>query len=160
MWSSLVIGFDFFIVAIPLHVLFCRLTSSYKFMSKSVLVGLSVLLFLCGYQHQSSSVDFVSVYVFATLWFAYLSFILALVKSTTLKMLDALAKDVNGELHLNEFTRFFHQDEGLKNRLVTMKMNGFISIQHEKLCLTQRAQKTLSFVDFIRRLFALVEKQT
>lgn len=160
MWSSLVIAFEFFVVAIPLHVLICRLTSSYKFMSKSVLLGLFVLLFLCGYQHQSSSVDFVSVYVFVTLWFAYLTFILALVKSTTLKMLDALARDVNGELHLNEFTRFFHQDEGLKNRLITMKMNGFISIQHEKLYLTQRAQKTLSFVDFIRRLFALVEKQT
>ncbi len=160
MWSSLVIAFEFFVVAIPLHILICRLTSAYKFMSKSVLLGLFVLLFLCGYQHQSSSVDFVSVYVFVTLWFAYLTFILALVKSTTLKMLDALAKDANGELHLNEFTRFFHQDEGLKNRLITMKMNGFISIQHEKLYLTQRAQKTLSFVDFIRRLFALVEKQT
>ena len=160
MWSSLVTAIEFFVVAIPLHILICRLTSSYKFMSKSILLGLFVLLFLCGYQHQSNSVDFVSVYVFVTLWFAYLTLVLAMVKSTTLKMLDALAKDANGELHLNEFTRFFHQDEGLKNRLITMKMNGFISIQHEKLYLTQRAQKTLSFVGFIRRLFALVEKQT
>lgn len=160
MWSSLIMAVEFFVIAIPIHILICRLTSSYKFISKSVLIGFFVLLFLCGYQHQTSSVDFVSMYVFSTLWFSYLMIVLALIKSTTLKMLDALAKNVNGELHVNEFTRFFHKDEGLKNRLITMKMNGFISIHHEKLYLTQRAQKTLSFVDFIRRLFALVEKQT
>ena len=155
MWSSLMIAVEFFVCGIPLHILICRLTSSYKFISKTLVVGVFVLLFLAGYQHQSSAVDLVSLFMFSTIWFAYMMFLIGVVKSHQLKMLDSLAKNPNGELHLNEFARFFQQDAGLRSRLISMKMNGFIDIRSEKLCLTQRARHTLSFVDFLRRIFLL-----
>lgn len=155
MWASFVIAFNFFLFALPLHVLFCRLTSSYKFMVKSLLLGLFFVLFLAGYQHQRNSVDLVSLYVLGTLWFSYLMIIVRLIKSTSFKMLHALAAHPNGELHLNEFRHFFREDEGLKNRIISMKTNGFIAMRSERLCLTPKAKHTLSFVLFVRRVFSL-----
>ena len=155
MWTSFVIALEFFLFALPLHVLLCRLTSSYKFMMKSLLLGLFVVLFLAGYQHQRNSVDLVSLYVLGTLWFSYLMLIVRLIKSPSFKMLHALASNPNGELHLNEFRRFFKEDEGLRNRIISMKTNGFIALRRERLCLTPKAKHTLSFVVFVRRLFSL-----
>lgn len=155
MWSSLVIALEFFVCAIPLHIMVCRLTSTYKFVSKSLVLGIFVLLFLCGYEHQTNNVDLISLYMFSTLWLGYLLLIFNLMKSTTLKMLDVLSREPHGELHLNEFTQFFYEDEGLKNRIFSMKSNGFIFLKRDKLFLSQRAERILVLVQILRRLFAL-----
>jgi len=155
MLSSFLIALQFFLIALPLHLLVCRLTSSYKFVLKSILLGLFTLLFLAGYEHQKSSVDLVSLYLFTTFWFLYLKQLIQISKSSSYRMLAALASNPNGELHLNEFCASFKEDERLKNRIILMKSNGFISLNNERLCLTSKAKYTLSIMAFMRRLFSL-----
>ncbi len=155
MWSAFLIAFEFFLIGIPLHVLLCRLTSSYKFMAKSLFLGFFMLLFLAGFQHQTSSVDFLALYVFSTCWIFYLINIFRLAKSPLLKVLNILAKNPQVGLHPDELGRFFHHDQELSNRIVSMKTNGFLIVRSERLCLTTKAQKTLAFVRWLRKTFCI-----
>ena len=77
MGESIILTFQFFLGAVFIHLLLCRVSAS-RFMFKGLGIGLLAVLLMIFFQFQKKEIDLISLYLLGTGWLAYLMFFINL----------------------------------------------------------------------------------
>ena len=147
----------FFAVVLALHILLCRFTGQYRFMLKSLSLGLLIGILLLIYQYQHRKLDIISLYLFTALWFSYLICFINLLNSVTLKMLDDIANSPTMKLHYNDFDSYFTEEGALESRIKAMEVNNFITRDWDLVKLKLKGSVLASIILLIRKIFSISE---
>lgn len=153
--SALLTSLVYFALAVGAHFIICRLSGEKKFMLKGLAAGLVFFAAACANEWRTGRFDPVLLYLLATLWLTYLIFLINLLNSVTLKMLERLAGAPAVAMREEDFRGIFSGENGIKARLADMKINGFILDDGKSLRLTPKAGLLLKTVFTIRRVFSI-----
>lgn len=154
MGESIILTFQFFLGAVFMHLLLCRVSAS-RFMFKGLGIGLLAVLLMIFFQFQKKEIDLISLYLLGTGWLAYLMFFINLLNSVTLKMLSALSESRNEVLLNTDFDNFFSEENGLASRIDSMIENGFLESRNDELSLTSRSLFMVWCVSLLRKIFSM-----
>jgi len=124
-------------------------------MLKGLLLGISSCASLGVYFYHQGTVDIIGLFIFFTAWLFYLMAFINLLNSATLKMLEKLHNEPNGFLYADDFEIVFNEEDGLKTRLASMELNGFIAQKNHVIILTSKAQIFLKIIYFLRKLLSI-----
>lgn len=157
METSIILTIQYFLVAIFIHVIICRISPS-RFMFKGLTLGLLTVIVCIYFQIENNRIDLVSIYLLGTGWLAYLMFFINLLNSVTLKMLQALSDSNEGILLNSDFDIFFSEENGLQSRVSSMIENGFLKQKGSELKLTSRSLFMVFWVNLLRNIFSMNEQ--
>jgi len=155
MWATLTVSVTFFAAAAAAHLLLCAFTGGSRFVLKSLLTGFIFLALAAAWEYRSGALDFVSLYLYATAWLAYMIFFINLLNSVTLKMLACLAEAPDGAMEETGFLTIFNEETGINTRLRDMTANGFIKLEDGRLSITGKAGILLETVFLIRKFLSI-----
>ena len=154
LWNTVQIVLLFLVGSVLLHILICQITAPSKFMLKGLFIGITATTILAGYFFKLRQLNLVGLYLFLTSWLFYLMAFINLLNSATLKMLARLYSEPQGFLYSEDFKLAFNE-AGLRSRLETMDLNGFIKHQEQAILLTPKAKLLLKIIFLLRRVLSI-----
>lgn len=146
-----------FSAAVSLHILLCRFTSQKQFVLRHLVFGLFIFFVLLLYQIKYRKIDFVSLYIFTSLWMIYLIFLVNLMNSVTLKMLEYISNSSSMKVHQRELDSQFSKEDFMTSRITAMENNNFISCSGDIVKLKTKGVILALMIIFIRKIFSITE---
>lgn len=146
-----------FMVSSLVHMVLCRIFGTPRFMFRSLLQGVLTVPLFAYFQLNNGGLDIVALYIFFALWIAYLACFINLFNSVTLKMLEVIANSPEEKLHVDGFDSHFTEEDSVDSRIKSMELNGFLTVDGQKVALTSKGNNFVNIILFLRAIFSIKE---
>jgi len=149
------VSVSFFIFALLVHFIFCRYTNQNNFLAKGFLFGAIITTMLIIYLNLTDGLNIIAPYILFTLWAFYLSIIVNLTNSVTLKMLKNLYQSPEGSLDKNYLSQAFNEEDGFRNRIAMLEKNKLIIYRNNELIVTKKGVWLMKIITHIKYVFSI-----
>ncbi|BDA79166.1 hypothetical protein LPTSP3_g20960 [Leptospira kobayashii] len=146
-----------FLLLIIIHWILCRLTGSERFVLKSLSVNFLFIVFSFYFFFLHFGIlDSLFIYLgLVILWNSYLVFFINLQNSISFRILLTIFDSKEKSLSYAEITKFYSDEESLRDRLSSMEINQFISLNKDSIKILPKGITFANVFLFFRNLFGI-----
>jgi len=146
---------SFLILTVIAHIFLCQITNKNKFLLKSFGLGGVASLIYVACIFLMPNFNLIGLYIFFTLWVAYVAAFINLTNSITLKMLENLYLNPTENTQTKIAKKSFNSKKGFESRLLLLENNNFIRRKNNVINLTIKAKWLLKIILVIKLILSV-----
>ena len=146
---------NFFILTIIAHIFLCQIINKNNFLLKSFGLGVIASLIYVSCIFLKPNFNLIGLYIYITLWTAYLAGFINLLNSITLKMLENLYLNPTENTQTKIAKKSFNSKKGFESRLLLLEKNNFIRRKNNQVNLTIKAKWLLKIILIIKFILSV-----
>lgn len=146
---------SFFILTVIAHIFLCQIINKNNFLLKSFGLGVIPSLIYIACIFLKPNFNLIGLYIYITLWIAYLAGFINLLNSITLKMLENLYLSSTENIQTKAAKKYFSTKEGFESRLFMLESNKFIRRKKNIINLTIKSKWLLKIIKIIKYILSI-----